>query len=636
MLEEEFERPLDYVDILFDAILPYFEGKHKEDLPRNEANKYDNRISKKLGFKTKTPNTFRTWYTRRNFLNGDGEKGVASSAQILPRYRNKICEVYELSMNIWDIKNKTKEYAKYIEKNMLDYYKPVQKYIDTQKDIHRAIFGIYLDRLTSEEIAVLKKLDEDKINYESIIKSTKNEFLFEASKKYRKKGQYQSALSLIDKMERYKSDFYFRFIGEIKHEKAILYSSKGVDRYDDALETLQELVGFEYDLKDPEIDILIASNFKRKAILNKNGDSKGQETIERDKKAFEYIDKSINFYRRSHKQIPFLKLMLDNKIKQTSNTEDISYSNISNESIEQIKVLIEKSINGDINTNEVNKLIERIDIVGEECIAEVFKKLEYFSDTTLKDFTNKIKDLFQNNKSKIKDSFGREFYSVAINCENNIDEFEQKCENLYEEYSEKSRFVNNEGRLVGKPLLETFSKDPIWQIAKSHNFEDELRNYCLENFIYDSRLDLNYFKQQYKKLEVYYPAINLCYMEKIKFYLYPEKSNFNNKEEIEDYINSIYEKLKYVYMWNVEHYTDWNWWEYITDIEFKMLAGKSLGDIGGSIQSNWDNITIDHLTATLRQLKNVYVETIGKGQDENAEKLIKILENILDAKQNPA
>jgi len=108
------------------------------------------------------------------------------------------------------------------------------------------------------------------------------ESLFSQVEEYTNQKKIQEALNLIKKIENSTSNFLYKHKNEIQHEKAKLLSTDEIRDWDGAIHILKDLYfSAQYHLKEHEIITLIASNYKRKALFDDNGEYRKKADIKK-------------------------------------------------------------------------------------------------------------------------------------------------------------------------------------------------------------------------------------------------------------------------------------------------------------------------------------------------------------------
>ena len=100
---------------------------------------------------------------------------------------------------------------------------------------------------------------------------------------FRQKSEYKNALESIEQALKCDDMFVYRYYKELLHQKAILLSTDAIGEFQEALKVLKLLhYTMQYSQKVPEIITLMGSNYKRIALIDKNGNYK-KELNEQDK-----------------------------------------------------------------------------------------------------------------------------------------------------------------------------------------------------------------------------------------------------------------------------------------------------------------------------------------------------------------
>lgn len=165
------------------------------------------------------------------------------------KFKVNICKAFGLVFNVWSYEFSTEDSFK--------------KELPKLKKIRSS--SSKLDRYIMEN---------DKIENRNI------ESLFKQAKRYAEKKKIKKSLSLIKKIEDNKSEFFYKYKNEIQHKKAIWLSTDEIRDWDNAIHILKDLYfSSQYHLEKHEIITLIASNYKRKALFDENGEYRDKKDI---------------------------------------------------------------------------------------------------------------------------------------------------------------------------------------------------------------------------------------------------------------------------------------------------------------------------------------------------------------------
>ena len=194
-------------------------------------------------------------------------------ARINPQYRVKICDIFNLQHTVWT----DTFYDEINFQHSLPGYQKISKPIsiqeEQQKELDLKIVGKNKNLTAAEEDRLASLSSMPYLEFSSIeIQNASPIFLFELVKLFKDRNQIVEALKIVDILQNGHSTFKYTFHNKIEHLKAVLLSHDQMQRWDDGIDILWLLYSAShYDLVEPEIITLMASNYKRKALSGSNG-----------------------------------------------------------------------------------------------------------------------------------------------------------------------------------------------------------------------------------------------------------------------------------------------------------------------------------------------------------------------------
>ena len=176
--------------------------------------------------------------------------------------RGKICKIFQLSGDVWKRDLVTEVFLM----NCFEDLELITKEIRAKSNIDKLIF----DKptfISKKEQEMLKQDLEDEVD----LTEKTPEYLFAYAQKLKKDKKIAEALDVLEKIEEHDSSYKFTHYNQIEHLKAILFSHDKLKDWDRATTILKRLYSSaKYHLEEPEIITLIASNYKRKALYDKD------------------------------------------------------------------------------------------------------------------------------------------------------------------------------------------------------------------------------------------------------------------------------------------------------------------------------------------------------------------------------
>jgi hypothetical protein len=150
--------------------------------------------------------------------------------------------------------------------------------------------------MTTEEKELITQLSSEiTIDISSIsFKENTASFLNELSKLLQEKEQIPEAITILEQIEELDSMYRYKYHNILQHRKAILLSHDSIRKWDEAIHLLRLLyMASTYHEKEPEILTLLASNYKRKALL---GSSSKNKWLKKEEVDVDLLFLALNFY----------------------------------------------------------------------------------------------------------------------------------------------------------------------------------------------------------------------------------------------------------------------------------------------------------------------------------------------------
>ena len=195
--------------------------------------------------------------TVRNWLDGTTKELNATS-------RVKVAEIFGLNPEVWtDLFNR----ASHFRASLKNYKNIVAK---DETVIEEILFGSLLNIEEKEKKMLEKELESD-INLDKEMKNKSPNYMFAFAEKLKKDNRATEALKVLNMIEEHPSNYKYDYHNQIEHKKAILLSHDTINGWDGAINILKRLYrSAKYHNEEPEIITLIASNYKRKALFDKD------------------------------------------------------------------------------------------------------------------------------------------------------------------------------------------------------------------------------------------------------------------------------------------------------------------------------------------------------------------------------
>lgn len=146
--------------------------------------------------------------------------------------------------------------------------------------------------------------------------------------------RYEKAMTYLEALFDSSTPCIYRHYNWLLHQKAILLSTDAYKRWDEALDIYQRLFyATDYVIEEPEIITLMASNFKRKALYDANGDYINHRILSdtEKKSVISLLLRSLEFYKLSYE-------LKQNKSNKTNSATDAFYDAVN---IAYLKKIIE-------------------------------------------------------------------------------------------------------------------------------------------------------------------------------------------------------------------------------------------------------------------------------------------------------
>ena len=222
-------------------------------------------FSKKLGYSSSS--------TVNNWMNG-------STKSINSKNRSNICEIFGLSADVWKRDIATERFVTHNIKDLE---------IITKETSDSKIEGIIFD-FNSDTTK-----EDTMLGNESIDKNSP-EYLFKYTKELKENKKIEEALNTLELIYKHPSNYKYTHHNELEHFKAILLSHDHIKDWDGAIDILKRLYSStHYHLENKEIITLIASNYKRKALYDKENN-----LLTKDKVNMDLIVNAITLYKEAY------------------------------------------------------------------------------------------------------------------------------------------------------------------------------------------------------------------------------------------------------------------------------------------------------------------------------------------------
>lgn len=307
------------------VIVEYFKKFIQNYYKNSEKTNYNQLFSDytkefdKQGISLRTVQKWRSWNADKN-LKGPS-KDILNS-------------VFDLAPWIW-----TEDFS-----SMIEMTKRMPEFIDVnpREDIDSFVYlDENIDELTIQERELINNLSKmDTIDLTSIeLNKHSPSFLHQLALKLKSKKQMREVLSVIEHIFASTSNYKYAHYNELELLQAVCYSHDSIKDWDSAIEILRKLYGIGYHHTNLEVSTLLASNYKRKALTDKNGNWCNIEDI--DKKLLSY---SLTLYQKTMK--------MRKKIEKYYDAINIFYL---------IKIFMK--IDADYTKESVKEIIEEIEHV---------------------------------------------------------------------------------------------------------------------------------------------------------------------------------------------------------------------------------------------------------------------------------
>jgi len=228
--------------------------------------------------------------TVHNWLHG---KGRINSTKL----KQNICQVFNLRFDVWKESFPTLEsFIIHYNECKIDNAQEEGSWVKCESVLFEDII-----KMTKKEELYLKNIYDQQscINIPTNIEHYSASFMLALVLVLKDNYQIEDALRVIEILLRSNTLFKAKNYNRIQHLKAILLSSDKIQDWDKALDILNILYfSAKYHLDDPEIVTLIASNYKRKALFNKNGQLNPPDRQYVD---MYFLGKALASYRESYK-----------------------------------------------------------------------------------------------------------------------------------------------------------------------------------------------------------------------------------------------------------------------------------------------------------------------------------------------
>ena len=236
-------------------------------------------------------------YTKEFHVQGISQRNISNWLswkidRINQTSRDTLNDVFNIAPWIW---------TETFHNGMREMIKRMPEFIDInpKEDIDDLV---YIDELSGELHEDEQKIIDDykgkeKIDINSINLSKYSPiFLHRLAKKLKSKQQIKDALKVIKHIFLLDSNYKYAYYSELELLEAVCYSHDSIKDWGKAINILRRLYGIGYHHKNLEVATLLASNYKRKALTNKQ--KEWCKTDEIDEKLLSY---ALNIYKKTMK-----------------------------------------------------------------------------------------------------------------------------------------------------------------------------------------------------------------------------------------------------------------------------------------------------------------------------------------------
>jgi hypothetical protein len=193
---------------------------------------------------------------------------------IVEKFRRKICEVFDLKHTVWV----DKFYDEINFLNSLPTYENDDLWIeadsDTMEEIRTKITGS-MRALTPREEELIDAISQsgEEVEVRFYLEgSFSPPFLFGLARILKDNNQIHASLEVLDHLLEGRTAYRYVHHNALEHFRAVLLSHDQIRRWDEAIHILRLLYSASgYHLEVPEIVTLMASNYKRKALSDSDG-----------------------------------------------------------------------------------------------------------------------------------------------------------------------------------------------------------------------------------------------------------------------------------------------------------------------------------------------------------------------------
>ena len=245
------------------------------------------------------------------------EKGHEYKGNLHQNTKSKIASALKLKYDVWEDEFATYDDDILLEK--LDEYKEISVAAEPQSaSLDELVLGS-LNRMTDEEEDLLAEFaGGSTVAVPNKLENYTAEFMLALARELKNVNRIHDALSVLDILEHTSRGFKYIYRKQITHLRAILLSHRAVQKWDDAIDLLRYLYADAYHLDDPEIITLLASNHKRKALYQPDGQLHEPDQIDLERLANAKTLYREAFGRKPHEakyydaiNIAYLEVMLD-------------------------------------------------------------------------------------------------------------------------------------------------------------------------------------------------------------------------------------------------------------------------------------------------------------------------------------
>lgn len=214
-----------------------------------------------------------------------------NSENIHTAKKEKIADAFGLKYEVWiDHFYTEQEFMQH-----LDDYKLIDTSF-TREEIQRNMMGEIIRMSIEEEDELTLLMQQDPMNIPGNIERYSPDFMFALAYALKDNSQAHDAFRVTDVLLQNEKVYKYIYYNQILHLRAILLSHDEIKKWDEAINILRLLYSAcAYHIKEPEVITLTASNYKRKAFYDNEGNLRSVENVDRN-----LIGQAISLYREAY------------------------------------------------------------------------------------------------------------------------------------------------------------------------------------------------------------------------------------------------------------------------------------------------------------------------------------------------